>query len=78
MLRFLHDFRAPFDNNLAERDLRIMKVQQKVSGCFHSEGGAHILAAVRGYISIARKQGFGALEALRALFDGQPVALRLP
>lgn len=78
VLRFLHDFRVPFDNNLAERDLRMMKVKQKISGCFRSETGAHTFATLRGYISTIRKQGFGALEALRALFDGQPVPLQLP
>jgi len=77
VLRFLRDFRVPFDNNLAERDLRMMKVKQKISGCFRSERGAHSFAAVRGYISTVRKQGFGALEALRALFDDQPVPLQL-
>jgi transposase len=77
VLRFLRDFRVPFDNNLAERDLRMMKVKQKISGCFRSERGAHMFAAVRGYISTVRKQGFAALAALRALFDGHPVALHL-
>lgn len=77
MLRFLHDFRVPFDNNLAERDLRMMKVKQKVSGCFRSQLGAHMFAVVRGYISTVRKHGYGALDALRALFDDTPVALHL-
>ncbi len=77
VLRFLRDFRVPFDNNLAERDLRMMKVKQKISGCFRSELGAHTFASIRGYISTVRKQGYGALAALRALFDDQPVALQL-
>jgi transposase len=67
---FLHDLSLPFDNNLAERDLRIMKVQQKISGCFRSEAGAKAFCVVRSYLSTARKQGLNLLTAIRVAIIG--------
>lgn len=73
VLAFLDDLTIPFDNNQAERDLRMLKVQQKVSGAFRSTGGADAFARIRGYLSCLNKQGAALLDALESVFVGRPL-----
>ena len=72
VLRFATDFRVPFDNNLAERDIRMVKLQQKISGCWRTSEGAERFLAIRSYISTARKQNVRPIDALALLAAGRP------
>lgn len=78
VLYFVHDFSIPFSNNLAEQDLRMEKVKQKISGCFRTFEGGKISCRVRSYISTARKQGWHIIDALAEAISGSPRLLSLP
>ncbi len=77
-LAFMYDFRVPFTNNLAEQDVRMIKVKQKVSGCFRTFEGAEHFVNIRGYISTARKNKLNAYDAIKNAFSGHPFIPSLP
>lgn len=71
VLRFTVDFRAPFDNNQGERDIRMVKLQQKISGSWRTKTGADDFCAIRSYVSTMKKHGHDVLAGLHQLFEGK-------
>ena len=71
VLLFMQDFPVGFDNNQAERDLRMLKVKQKICGCFRTERGATEFCRLRSYVSTMKKQGRGVLDVIRSLMAGK-------
>ena len=69
---FIKNLSIPFDNNQAERDLRMIKVKTKVSGCFRSEEGAQEYFTIMSYIGTAHKHGINAYTAIREALSGNP------
>jgi len=76
VLRFMSDTSVPFDNNGSERDLRMIKLQQKISGCFRTPDGARNFCRVRSYLSTARKQGHSLLCSLERALNGKPLVFQ--
>jgi transposase len=72
VLRFIHDFSVPFTNNRGEQDIRMIKLKQKISGCFRACSGGQMFCRIRSYISTARKQGWNIWDALSDAIKGTP------
>ncbi len=75
VLAFLDDLSLPFTHTQVQRDLRMVKVQQKIAGTFRSEAGITAFCRIRSYLGTMRKQGQAMLAALAAVFAGHPLPI---
>jgi len=75
VLAFMHDLDVPFDNNQAERDIRMIKVQQKISGLFRTMDGAELFCVIRSFISTVKKQGLRVIESIYQIISGKQIYL---
>jgi transposase len=73
ILSYMYDVNAPFNNNQAEQDLRMVKVQQKIAGCFRSNEGGMFFARIRGYMSTMKKNDIPILFAMQSVFSNKPI-----
>jgi transposase len=77
VLRFVYDLLVPFDNNMAERDLRMIKLKQKISGTLRTKKGGQVFCRIRGYISTVRKHGYNIMDALKSAIIGKPMSFEI-
>jgi len=75
ILRFLTDLKVPFENNQAERDIRMMKLQKKISGTFRTTQGAQAFCRIRAYISTIKKNNLSVIDAILAALKGAPLTI---
>lgn len=71
----MYDFRVPFDNNLAERDLRMIKAKKKISGGFRSDKGGEAYTDIKTYLSTMKKQGNNLYQSIRLAFSKTPILI---
>lgn len=77
-LLFMYDFSVPFTNNISERDIRMPKAKQKISGGFRTKNGADVFARIRGFVSTAKKRSKNVMDGMIAVFKGDATAFLFP